>query len=666
MEKKNHHDNIILCCVITIAACIIFISMYGISILNPLYTDWLMTGSDGTQHYIGAEAYRNSRWFFPIGKMNTLTFPNLASVIFTDSIPVLALIYKLLSPVLPKTFQYMGMWGLLCYILQGNLAAKLIRKYTDGILVPAMGAILFILSPVMTMRFYGHESLGGHWLILLSAMLIVYYEERYAHTAPAVRLAVAVGLLAPMVHMYFLAVCGIVIVSYGLYDLLCTRKPFRAIAVIACYALSAVGCILLLGGFGQGDMLTIGFGIYSFNLNSFFNSIGNSRLIPALPHGGGQYEGFAYLGIAQIVLLIAAIIEVCLPKEKRNGKLMITGIVMMLICIIAACSNVVMLGDRTLVTIPIPQWLHDKWAIFRATGRLIWPAYYMLMLFAVVGSSRLFKRRYTQTALLAVCIAFQVFELSPMYTTKNQSGIEYRSPLSEKKWEELVEKTNAEHIVLLGGDQPDKSLEHIEFELAYFAVRNDLTMNRFWMVHGMYEDSVTALADEVISSGSPGYLFVFTDESLCIGYPELTYYLLDNYIIGVQSSDLSLDLPKTDDFKIRFDSRYLAEGEDVEGIRYLYEDGVSYGPYVSLEAGNYKVIIDGEGLESCYCDLNSNEAANIPENGILAYERESANDRRVVFSLTLTERVHDLEIRIYNLSTDTVVLKELQIQPIEG
>lgn len=117
---------------ITLIAIIIFCALYGIHILNPTYVDWLLKGGDLTQHYLGWKAYRNSEWTFPIGYMNMLTYPNAVSVIFTDSIPIFAVIFKVFSSILPDNFQYFGMWGLICFILQGLMASRIIRNFTDN------------------------------------------------------------------------------------------------------------------------------------------------------------------------------------------------------------------------------------------------------------------------------------------------------------------------------------------------------------------------------------------------------------------------------------------------------------------------------------------------------------------------------------------------------
>lgn len=101
----------------------IFLRIYGWQVLVPTYTDWLTMGvADLSQHYLGWCFYRNSPWLLPIGMMNTLPYPFVASIIFSDSIPVMAVLFKLLSPVLPQSFQYFGIWGLLCFMLQAALA----------------------------------------------------------------------------------------------------------------------------------------------------------------------------------------------------------------------------------------------------------------------------------------------------------------------------------------------------------------------------------------------------------------------------------------------------------------------------------------------------------------------------------------------------------------
>ena len=107
-ERKNEYYALFLTGCLMGVLC--FIAVYGVKILNPGYDAWLLNGDlDLMQHYIGFGHYRNSSWTFPIGLISTLSKPYPMSVIYTDSIPLIAVFFKILSPLLPETFQYFGL-----------------------------------------------------------------------------------------------------------------------------------------------------------------------------------------------------------------------------------------------------------------------------------------------------------------------------------------------------------------------------------------------------------------------------------------------------------------------------------------------------------------------------------------------------------------------------
>ena len=93
-----------------------FIFIFGTAILDFRYTDWLMNYNDLTQHYLGWEFFRISSWSFPLGLLENIVYPYRISVIYTDSIPLFAMFFRLLSPLLPSGFQYFGLFGIICYI----------------------------------------------------------------------------------------------------------------------------------------------------------------------------------------------------------------------------------------------------------------------------------------------------------------------------------------------------------------------------------------------------------------------------------------------------------------------------------------------------------------------------------------------------------------------
>ena len=101
---------------------LVFLSIFNITIINPSYDDWLLledVGSGDTKfHYYGWLAYRQEGLQFPIGKIVSIGYPQ-TSVVFTDSIPLLAIILKPFNKILPTPFQYFGIWILICYMLWG-------------------------------------------------------------------------------------------------------------------------------------------------------------------------------------------------------------------------------------------------------------------------------------------------------------------------------------------------------------------------------------------------------------------------------------------------------------------------------------------------------------------------------------------------------------------
>ena len=77
----------------------IFGLIYGYDILNPTYDAWIFKDGyhDIIQHYIGWLFYRQSPWHFPIGLIDNLAYPYQFSMIYTDSIPILAVFFKSIS-----------------------------------------------------------------------------------------------------------------------------------------------------------------------------------------------------------------------------------------------------------------------------------------------------------------------------------------------------------------------------------------------------------------------------------------------------------------------------------------------------------------------------------------------------------------------------------------
>lgn len=239
--KKVLRENweVLLCALLGV---VVFVLIYGVHILNPCYTDWLFHGVDGdlTQHYLGWKFYRHSEWNFPVGLIDTMAYPYETSVIFTDSIPLFAFVFKVLRFMLPVEFQYFGWFGLLCFMLQGAVGAKLVKRYRNSSYGVIIGGLFFILSPVFIDRMYWMTSLAGHFLCLLALMFVVYYEPVYKKTKNAVIGWGVLGFLCSGIHIYFLPMCGIILLGFMLMDLV-KEKEMESIAA-ACFLCRCRSC----------------------------------------------------------------------------------------------------------------------------------------------------------------------------------------------------------------------------------------------------------------------------------------------------------------------------------------------------------------------------------------------------------------------------------------
>lgn len=291
-----------------ILSVILFCMIYGVRILDPTYTDWLLRGGDLSQHYLGWRAYRNSKWMFPIGLLDTLAYPNATSVIFTDSIPVFAVFFKALSPFLSDDFQYFGLWGILCFILQGYFSIRIMKHFTECKVYLLLSSILFTIAPVLVWRMYIHTALAGQWILLLAIEPLFVYRK-YENGRKIYAVFVLIGALASSIHLYFVPMCGMALAAFCMEDILISRRLKRSFVLLAVYLASVGFVVFILGGFSTGAVAeSYGLEIYSFNLNALINPQGWSCLFQDLPlkPEGGQYEGFAYLGAGCIYLTVLA------------------------------------------------------------------------------------------------------------------------------------------------------------------------------------------------------------------------------------------------------------------------------------------------------------------------------------------------------------------------
>lgn len=386
-------------------------------LLDFSYDAWLLTaGPDQIQYYTGWLMYRQAEWSWPLGMISSYAYPSGISISYTDSIPLLAIFFKIFTNWLPMVFQYTGLWLLLCFILQGIFSYLLLEKFFKNKVLSLLGSVFFILSPIMLFRMGGHFALAGHWLIL-AAWWLFFTKDRLSWLA-----WLTVTGLALLVHPYLLFMVFFVAVLQAV-DLLLIKKTI-SLKKFTLFILSLLTylffCGFILGLFQIEQSTATGYGDFSMNLNALFNPMTWSGVLSDRPSIFYQAEGFNYLGLGIIFLLIFSL--VIFFREKNKLESLKNNWLLILFCLfltLLALSHIVTWDDHILFQIHWPKLIIDNiFGIFRSSGRFFWPVYYLIMLGVILSVKKLkFKQ-----AVIVLCLALfiQIYDLSHKIIERSQ------------------------------------------------------------------------------------------------------------------------------------------------------------------------------------------------------------------------------------------------------
>lgn len=394
---------------------LIFYLVYGTGTLDTGRVDWLFNLGDNAQHYLGWVFYRNDPWTFPIGYSCSLGYPSGTCMCFTDSIPLLAIPFKVFNYFLPATFQYFGLWTLLNFILQGALATLIVYEVSHSRLASFAAPFFFCLADVFLFRVFRYTPLSGQWIVLLA--LYLYFlnkrDGRWNEYWPLVH-GMAVLIQGYFFVMTFVVYCGTLLERW-----LKDRKKLPVIQSMAISLASTAVLMWVVGFFSDAvDMYDAGLGYFKANLNAFVNPLpGWSRFFDPLPLAEGTYAmNVNYLGIGIILLAIIGLTG--LVYRNRNAFTCVFcnnwGLVLIVpVLVVFALSNVVTLNDRVLFSYPLPESILRLWGVFRGTERMLWPVFYLVFVFAIHQAVRLTPRRWVTALVLLAAFSLQLTEVHP-------------------------------------------------------------------------------------------------------------------------------------------------------------------------------------------------------------------------------------------------------------
>ena len=456
-------------------------------ILNPEYIDYLSPG-DMETHWLGWLYFRHTPFLqFPLLSNFSYGLENWsATIIHTDSLPIMALIFRPFTSYLPQLFQYFGFWIYLCFLFQGFSSFYLLNYFLKDKTKSVVSTIFFLIAPIFLWRLWGHYALLAQGLLLISFYL--FFSDYKKLTYWLILL-----LVSSLINAYFsgmillLFLCNLIKKNNSLKEI--TIKFFKIL-------LSLLFFMWILGFFQLGtSFMAGGYGLYRMNINSLINPVDESwsTILPLLPSADYDHDGFAFLGIGILILLVFSIFLIVKNQNKFIfTKEIIIVLSLCLFCYIFALSDNITLGKEIIFSYETPTFLKIFTKTFRSSARFIWIPFYMIMIFVIWMLHTNVSRR--NFLIILFCLAtIQIYDTRNAFTNfhkkhdrptefwkgtvVNEKGlVRTRSlldnqPWKNEIWDKVVTKYKKFYYVI------PKNRPGDYFEIAFLAVRNNIQIN---------------------------------------------------------------------------------------------------------------------------------------------------------------------------------------------
>jgi hypothetical protein len=404
------------------------------------------------------------------------------------------------SKFLPEAFQYLGLWILCCFLLQAWFGWKLVGVVSSDIAICSLGSALYLFSPPMLARLQAHTSLVSHFFVL--AALYFYFR-------PPRRTALAWALLlgaTALTHPYLLAMNLCIWGASLVRNHRAHRRarPGAASAELAVVTVIVASCCWQAGYFEAGRTGVVnGFGEYGMNLLGLFDPDRWSYVLPDLTdnsNGAPVNEGFNYLGLGTIGLLIFSVVAA--RWDWLRGVLVrhLPLIVALGGLSALAVSNHVAFGTAS-VDVWIPRRLHDGLSPIRASARMFWPVFYLILL-VLVWRVVVRLPRNSAIALLALALAVQIADTSRGWVDvgarfERPPSSVIPTPLKDPFWDVVATRYAAVKRLMPGSEVPDWPV------FASFAARKHLATDIVYLarVGRVAEERAMRDSEAVLASG---------------------------------------------------------------------------------------------------------------------------------------------------------------------
>ena len=496
---KKYNDGMIIGGILGL---IFFLIIFGIDILQPQNIAWLMTNNnqDAIQHFVGWEFFRYEPWHFPLGLITNYGYPIPTSIVYTDSIPILALIFKCFSPWLSEDFQYFGFWFALCFFLQGFFSWALSSCITQNNTIKSCITLFFLLSPIMLNRLIEHQSLVAHWVILAGFWLYIRPYEKNINLHWLLLTTITV-----LIHAYLTLMVCLIWVAF-LYKQVFIDLNISIYLAIRWIAINL--CVMLIVAWFCGYFVVPlvhvtsagGYNINAMNILAPFIPSTGATIVPGewslfVPQFQPKYlaqgdEGFNYLGIGMLMLCL---ISVCLLiRNPISFKKTLPWLPLLGVCMLStiyALSNVIYIGQQVVFSYDLSKYAHDITNMFRASGRLFWPSYYFLMIFVFFILSKTMKSKLLVSVMLValfIQLADLSIKISELHKLLSVTSIREDLPL----WKN-IKRRHSRIVFLPVIVRPDRKIAYFA-DYIHYAAKHNMSVNLGYFARQGHKEYVIA------------------------------------------------------------------------------------------------------------------------------------------------------------------------------
>jgi hypothetical protein len=362
-------------------------------------------------------------WRWPLLALPEQNWPEGTNAALFDVVPIVAICGKLLRQAVGEVYNLFPLWVVSTFALNAAALATLVRALGQrSMLAALLAAGLGAMSPIVHFRF-GHLGHSAHWVFVFALALYASTKANASVTKATVFGLLALCTLAVSINLYLYvmtaAIASAALLQGGFDGRISKRWAAASVPSVLCAGLVPLWAYGMLAD-SSARARTAAFGNYSMNLLAPFwpQSSGAFQWtgIYLLTRGSvgattGQYEGYSYVGLGVILLVVIAIMtqyRAIVPLVRQNYFLVLA----LAALTFWALSNHIYLGPFLVVSYPLPElFVQTVGSWFRSSGRFFWPVAWMIVSLGIAGA--LTRRRpLAMLGLVILVLGFQWIDLS--------------------------------------------------------------------------------------------------------------------------------------------------------------------------------------------------------------------------------------------------------------